>query len=187
MFKKKLLTVACALGILACGACFLPPLPAPTPRATAPPAPVLPRWIAIHTVRVVATDVSDKRHLDGDGLAMKVANRINWLTGGTVIRAYASDQPGSEDAVLEVKVEKESETRSATSPKRDDWTFAIGISATMTDRYGQVRWQDAEPAILYYGIFPHDPSLDEWNERGLKESLPDFLGERVAHRVLYEP
>jgi hypothetical protein len=36
MLGKKLVTLGCAVGILACGACFLPPLHSTTP----PPPPV---------------------------------------------------------------------------------------------------------------------------------------------------
>ena len=186
MFKKKMLTEACALGILACGACFLPPLPAPRP--TAPPMPVAPRWRHVYGVRVVAADVSDSHHLDGEDLAMKVANRINWMARDTGIRAFASRQAGSEQAVLELRVEKESATQSAASAaqKLDTWSFSIGISAMLTDRSGQVLWQDVEPAVLFQATFFRDPSIEIWNHAGIDDSLPQFLSNRVASRALYQ-
>ena len=187
MLRKKLLTVACALGILACGACFLPPLPAPRP--TAPPVPIQPRWHDIYGVRVVATDVSDAHHVDGENLAMKVANRINWMARDTGIRAVASSQPGSEQAVLELKILKESATQSTftSTSTQDRWLFSIEASVSLTDRNGQVLWQDPEPAVTYQTRYPWVTSIDRWNHGGMGQSLPEFLGERVAYRALYHP
>jgi hypothetical protein len=186
MLKKKLLTAVCALGILACGACFLPPLP--ERRPTAPPLPVYARWRQIHSVRVVAMDVSDSHHLYGDDLAMKVANRINWTAGANGIRAFASHQPANEDAVMEFKVEKESATpwTVQSTQKQRTWSFSIGVSVSLTDRNGLVRWRDAEPAILFRAGFPPDSSIDIWKQAGFNESLPEFLGDRVAHLALYQ-
>jgi hypothetical protein len=120
---------------------------------------------------------------------MRVANRINWMARNTGIRAFASGQPGSEQAVLEIKVEKESATTHPTSStqKLDTWSYSIGISATLTDRSGKVLWQDVEPAVLFRASFFRDPPLDIWNQGGLNESLPAFLGNRVAYRALYQP
>ncbi|MGA2649837.1 MAG: hypothetical protein ABSF28_04920 [Terracidiphilus sp.] len=189
MLRKKMLTVACALGILACGACFLPPLPEPSPRRSAPPLPVQPRWYHIHSVRVIAADVSDSHYLDSEYLAMNLADRINWMARGYGIRAFASNQPANEDAVLEFKVEKESATpwTAQSTQKVTTWSFSIRTSASLRDRNGQVRWLDEEPAILFRAGFPQDPSIDIWKQGGFNESLPEFLGDRVAHLALYQP
>jgi len=187
MLKKKLLTVACALGIVMCGGCFLPPVMLPGPKRPTPP-PLRTAWEGIHRVRVVATDVSDAHHLDGGTLAMFVANRINWMAQGKGIKAFASGQTGNEQAVLELKVETESATQSGSpsTPMQNAWSFSVGISATLTDRNGQVLWHDVEPAVLFENSFPQDSSVDIWAQRGFNGSLPWFLGERVAHEALYQ-
>jgi hypothetical protein len=187
MLRKKLLTLACALVLVMCGGCFLPPVMVPGPKRPTPP-PLRQVWQGIHSVRVVATNVSDAHHLDGEALAITVANRINWMAQGTGIKAFASGQPAREQAVLVLKVEKESATASpATSTQTPNaWSFSIGTSASLTDRNGQVLWQEVEPAVLFQNSFPQDSSIDIWTRRGFNGSLPWFLGERLAHQALYQ-
>jgi hypothetical protein len=186
MLVKKLLTVACALGILACGACFLPPIPAP--RHPAPPTPVQAGLHGIHRIRVVATNVSDSRHLNADELAMEVANRINWLARDTGITASASSQTGDEEAVLEVKIDKESATPSTvfSTEKVEAWSFSIEVSTTLMDRGGRILWQDVDPADSFLVTFPRDPSGDIWSRPGRDVSVPQFVARRVAYRALYK-
>jgi len=139
-------------------------------------------------VRVIATNVSDSHHLEDETLANRVANRITWMALGTGIKAFASSEPAHEQAVMELKVEKESATLLGPSsfPRENLWSFSVGISASLTDKNGQVLWQDTEPAVLFKDSFPQDSSIDIWEQRGTDGSLPWFLGEWVADRALYQ-
>src|ERR1035438_9069294 len=97
MLEKKLLTLACAAGILACGACFLPPLPE---HHRPPPLPARLALAGIQSIRVSVTNTSESHHLDPSDLALAVTKSINELTNETGVSAY--DQRYAGDAVLEI-------------------------------------------------------------------------------------
>ena len=54
MFEKKMLTLCCAIGILAFGACFLPPLPQRQP----PPPPIRSGLRGLSNVEVAVANQS---------------------------------------------------------------------------------------------------------------------------------
>src|SRR5271168_4638715 len=105
MLVKKLITLACAVGILACGACFLPP-----PRMHTPPPTVPPNLLGINRIRVVASNTSPTQHLDAAQLSLWLANQISGQARNATITGFSAQQAKNEDAVLEVTILNESAT-----------------------------------------------------------------------------
>jgi hypothetical protein len=107
MLEKKLLTLASAAAIPACGACFLPPPPQHPPL----PPPVRSALQSIHRIRVTAKNDSATHHLDPGDLAGQVASAINQQSRKSGARAIVDNAGGDADAVLEIIVENETSSR----------------------------------------------------------------------------
>jgi hypothetical protein len=179
MFEKKLLTLAGAAGILACGACFLPPLP-PLPRPPRPPHIYLQ---GIQNIRVEAANVSPAHHLDPSGLAQAVANSIELRARDTGVNAFAQNEAGAGDAVLEITVLGESVTPSPTNGA--NISFLIDISATLTRQDGAVIWRETDARYPFsYSLTP-DQSADAWQNASLRTWLTNVLGNRIVYRMFY--
>jgi hypothetical protein len=171
MVEKKLITLACAAGILACGACFLPPPP------DHPPPPRL-ELRGIQSIRIEASNVSKSRHLDPSALAWGVAGSINERTRITGVSATAQTEAGTTDAVLQIIVVSESAQTFPSGGNR--LSLLVRISATLTRQDGQVMWRetDAEYPGSYH--FTSANSADIWNEPDLQNSVASTVGTWMA-------
>jgi hypothetical protein len=78
MLNKKLLTLACAAGILVCGACGMFDRPLPPPMRL---------FVGIHTVRVVVTNKSATHQIDADGVQQAIIKELNMPSNQTHMRA----------------------------------------------------------------------------------------------------
>src|SRR5271170_4257207 len=135
MLTRKLLTLTFAVGTLAWGVCFLPPLPHRTPH----PPPIHIDLKGIQSIRVVAKNSSDSQHLDPAILAREVANNPNLYIKETGVKAGTVKENGVEDAVLEITVLSENAAPVSPRPMSTiaDWAFKIRISASLTKHDGQ--------------------------------------------------
>ena len=179
MVEKKLITLACAVRILVCGACFLPPLP-----EHQPPPPPLPRLAlaGIQSIRVSVTNTSESHHLDPLDLARAVTKSINEQANETGISAY--DQIYAGDAVLAITVLSESATPSTTGDKKV--SFLIDISATLTRQDGAVIWRETDAAYPFSYNLTSDHSEDAWQNAFLRTWLTNMLGTGLVHRMFHE-
>jgi hypothetical protein len=175
MVEKKLLTLACAAGILACGACFLPPLPEHQP----PPLPPRLSLQGIQSIQVSVTNASESHHLNPTDLAQSVIQSINEQATETGVSAY--DQRYARDAVLEIIVLSESATPSTTSDKKV--SFMIGITATLTRQDGAVIWRETDAKYPFSYNLTSDRSADTWQNAFLRTWLTNMLGTRLVHRM----
>src|ERR1035438_6901552 len=104
MLGKKLLTLACLLGILACGACSGPAYRPPVVRP----------MVGVRTIQVVVANDSESRQLDPARLSAAIVvmlNRRHDGIGNGAFQATSAETLGDADAVLDVKILKESAHR----------------------------------------------------------------------------
>jgi hypothetical protein len=97
MVKKKLLTLAGLAGILACGACFLPPLP----RERSPLPTVL---ASVHKIAIKVEDGTAGNLFDPQIMSNATAANFNRLWEQYPVRAEAFNPGGRGDAVLKIIV-----------------------------------------------------------------------------------
>ena len=140
MLKKKLVTLACAVGILACGACFLPPLPEHLPA----PPPVQLELQGVHRIHVVVENASPAHHLDSDKLASWIAVRAKSLGRSKKVTAFGGPSAPDQDGELKVTVLSETATP-AQNAKKDgsaEWTFQVNVSAELRNTAGVSVWRE---------------------------------------------
>jgi hypothetical protein len=177
MVEKKLLTLACAVGILACGACFLPPLP-----EHQPPPPRI-ELQGIQSIRVAAANVSELHHIDPSALAKAVANSIELRARETGVNATAQGSAGPADAVLAITVLSESAILSLSSNKR--LSLLINVSATLTRQDGAVIWRETDAAYQFSYSLRSDDSEDVWQSAFLRTWVTNMLSTRIVNRMFY--
>jgi hypothetical protein len=183
MLEKKVITVACAVGILACGACFLPPLPEHQP----PPPPVLLDLQGIQRIRVEVTNTSESRNLDSDALARWIKIRINSEFRSAGVKAVSQKESVREktDAVMQVTVLKESAILKRMEPDgfEADWDFQINISAVLAKNDGQVVWRESDGEYRFYEKFPALETGIVLRHPDTKEWLVNGIGQRLVSRM----
>jgi hypothetical protein len=182
MLEKKIVTLACAAGILACGACFLPPLPMHKP----PPPAVPPNLRGIGRIRVQVMNASPTQHLDATQLASWLANQINDRADHTTVTGFAAQQPGNEDAVLEVTILSESMTlhSAAVSIGKPTWEIQLSLTATLTRVDGQVVWRESDGNYRASRALPKEPEPDLWMEPVVYGWLIRGVGNRLVYRMM---
>jgi len=177
--RKKLLTLAGVVGILACGACFLPPLPQHKPA----PPPIRVGIDGVHSIRVEAVNSSLSHHLVAAALAQKIAVAINEQSWKSKVNAYVGWEPGGEDAVLVVTVLSEaSEIEPAKTGSR---TFLIKDSAKLTRPDGALVWRAEEIENWITHNVAEENAADAWEEPGLVDSVNKELSDRLVFRMFF--
>lgn len=183
MLEKKILTVVSAVGILACGACFLPPLPERRP----PPPPLRLNLDGIQSIRVVATNTSESHHLDPAELEQAVAHAIKEKTWKAGVSAYTEKEVSDADAVLRITIL--SETVDARGPASQanpgSMTISIKDTATLTRRDGVVVWSETETENSILRHFPQASPTDAWNDSAAISSAIIAVANRIVIRMIY--
>jgi hypothetical protein len=180
MMKQKLLTVAGVLGILACGACFLPPIGQKQP--TAPP--INPKLTGIHKIRVEVAETVDPGHLDIIELARSTASDISAEASGRGIKALTSE--GRVDATLSIVITDESafQTRMNDINGAVNWRYDVIWDATLTTSDGNIRWQEKNRRVRFSHWFSQPPGENVWIDHAVRaeavnqfrvQFVPDFL------------
>jgi len=183
MIGKKLVTLACAAGILACGACFLPPLPQHQP----PPPAILIDLQGIQSIHVEATNISPSRHLDPDDLAGEAARAINAQSGKAGVSAHAGKEQGDADAVLQITVVNEDvELNPQVTPRGSRGAnFYIKDSATLTRRNGVVLWRETEVRNLIFREISEAAGGEVWKDPAQMNGLDSVLGYKLVFRMFH--
>jgi hypothetical protein len=181
MLEKKLVTLVCAAGILACGACFLPPLPQHAP----PPPPVQLDLQGIHRIRVQVTDNSEPHHLVASDVANWVGLRLTAQARRAHVTAFSQKEPANEDAVLQVTLLSEAAGPQSTGDSRV-WGFHVNVSAVLTKAGGQVVWQESDGAYEFRRAFQSQRVEELWTEPAVQNWLTLAVGNRVVYRMLNE-
>lgn len=177
MLKQKLLTITGVLGILACGACFLP-----TPSGHRPP--LRPQLSGVRSIRVQVQDVSQAPHFDPTDFASALAEAIN--AQGHRTWAQAQADPGNEDAVLQIKVLKETAQQDPahSTGTEEKWYFSVTITATLV-RKSQVIWEDKNSMYSFNHRFPPEDFAAIWSEPSVTRWEQSTLAQAVAYNLLH--
>jgi hypothetical protein len=184
MLAKKLLTLACAFGILICGACFAPPYN-PPPRPAPPPLHIDLR--GIRRIDIIATDESQLKKLDVHKFADRMAIEINVLSRDTRVRVRHQDDPKPADGVLKITVLEE---KARLTPVKDvpsvvNWTLEIRVAASLTNRAGQEIWSQSGREYTYSGRMSTQDAAQFWESRAAPGSMPYQLCPRFVHSMFY--
>lgn len=184
MLKKKLVTLVCAAGILACGACFLPPLPGHVPA----PPPVRLDLQGIHRIHVVAENASPTHHLNADRLASRIADSAGSQGRGDRLTAFSgpiAPGPGTpdQDGELKVTVLTEGATPGQKGYKKGTvaWTFEVSITAELRNSAGVTVWREDSGHYSY----EHDEKPGDEAAAWADNDRTDWLIAGVGHRLVF--
>jgi len=190
MLEKKLLTLCCAIGILAFGACFLPPIPVhhpSTPTPLPPPPPTLATDLhGVQVIHVVVQNASTTRAVDPARLAQWVTDCINDKTRYTGIHAYTGDGETTGAALLKIEIAKEdaAQKRVDSGSSVGLWLVRLELAATLTGADGTVLRQMSDVGFKRYFSLPEkDP--DVWQARGVQQWIAVGVSGTLVNDVLY--
>jgi hypothetical protein len=171
MDRKKLLTVVSVVGLLACGACFLPP-----------PRPARIHRLRSESVYVKVTDLSQPPMVDGDEFGRSVAQDINAKMHRPTARFGGEVTP--EDAVLQVFLLKEAATSTFVRPGASEWTLTVTIYGTMTAPSGATRGQLPSRLHRWKGTLPESTPELAWRDPTVRDWLNNVAND-VSLSLLY--
>jgi len=146
MLKQKLLTIAGVVGILACGACFLPPIP--QRKAPLPPA-----LASVHRITIQVEDGTAGKLFDPLVMSNATARNFNELWREFPVRADAVNTGGSSDATLRITVHSRTVSCKAESKDKLFCSYEMIISVTLTAADGTIlknRQQESSKFGLWY-------------------------------------
>lgn len=180
MLEKKLVTLACAAGILACGACFLPP-----PQQHPPTPPPVRRGLeGVHELRVEVANVSKSHRLEASALAAEVANIVRAQSHGR-ITAHISKEAGDGDAVLRIVISNENATPVPRPGESEMWRFEIGTAATLTRTGGALVWTASDQVIDLTQSPPGRTPENVWDDPGVTDRLLATIANRLVFPMLF--
>jgi hypothetical protein len=187
MKRKKLITLIAVVGILLCGACFLPP----PPRPGGQPRPAPPhrtqsqldlrgsKWL-----RVMVTNSSATHRVDTGILEGCVADSINRHKGSGIPAATPGGGASAGNAVLSISIEKESAApeREQLSEDSITWDFDVTLSASVTRQDGVVVW--VEPSRVYQGVVLTAKDGDPWSSGSFAARARSYICDPLAAQML---
>lgn len=175
------MTVVCAIGILACGACFLPP-----PRQTLPPPPRI-DLRGSRDISVVVTNVSETHHIDADAFGRWIADAINEDSGPSGPKAHGGGKPNPGEAVLQISIKKESaESRTDTIPPAlSVWTLSTTIDAMLLAADGTVVLHLSNDEYRSNARRRASDSQDIWRSQTVESWLRYYVARNFAPKVLF--
>ncbi|MGD0631919.1 MAG: hypothetical protein ABR987_21510 [Terracidiphilus sp.] len=182
MLAKKLVTLGCAVGILACGACFLPPLHEP------PPPPVRLDFEGIQRIRVEVSNNSESHHLDPNALASFIEVRINSQARLAGVKAFSQKDPASADADGVLHVTVLSETVAPARPEStgggEPWDVQVSLSAVLTKKDAQVVWRESDGDYRFLRSLSRANAAAIWKGPAVRNLLGSETAWRLVNRML---
>jgi hypothetical protein len=181
MLGKKLLTIACVLGILAFGACF-GPVYHPPPRPLAPGLDLS----GVHSIGVTVTNNSESHHVDTSTLEKVLEEQINDQSRDIKVKARVQKGTGSGDAVLAVVILSENATEDSrpNAIGYHNWTFVMKMSVTLTARDGRVIWNGTNEDYSFSQGFPAGSPV-VWNGPRAQSSGDYFICLSLVNHVFF--
>lgn len=182
MLEKKLLTVVCVLGILLCGACFLPKLPEHQPPAPPPPIASL----GVHSICVSVTNRSESRHIDPAALTDWVIEGINRHTQAGWPKAFRCDS-GKSDAMFQVSIASESVTSEQNNPASPllRYIFHLQIDSALVTPDGTIIWKESD-RNYQSDTRTLAASIDPWKSPNFDYWVHSQVCYRLVSRMLFQ-
>jgi hypothetical protein len=185
MERKKLITLTAVVGILLCGACFLPPPPARSRRPPqSPPSRSQLDLQGSKRLRVTVADTSGAHQVDIGMLEGCVADSINRHKEPGVPPAVAGGEASAGDAVLSMAIEKESAAPEAQQLSDDSitWDFDVTLSVSVARADGVVVW--TRPGRVYQGVVLTAKDGDPWNSGSFGPRARPYICDPLAVQML---
>lgn len=180
MLEKKLITVGGAVGILALGACFLPP-----PQRK-PPVPNLPPYLSgIRTIAIRVDDASSGDHIGTAQISSTTAGKMNSLWRQNAVHSEPWQAGKTCDATLKIVILQKTSSRGKRAPSSTPWTFALCTSSTLTARDGTLLWKEPAGRSQFTHWFAQDPPPNFWNSRALVNEAAYSLAITVGARLRF--
>jgi hypothetical protein len=181
MLKRKVVTLACAAGILATGACFLPPLP-----DRKPPAP--PIALDLQGVKSIGVQVVDKsavQRVSSSALAGAIALRLATEGRRADLAVFRGETLKEHDALLEVTILNVSAVPVANSSGSGMvWDLDASVSAVLARNGGKVIWQETGDYHTRYET-GQESEGDLWKDDAiLKSRLSQEIANKLVFRLL---
>jgi hypothetical protein len=164
MIAKKLVTLAGAVGILACGACFLPPLPQHNP-----PPPLSPALASVHSIAIQVENGTADNFFDPLMMSKATAANFNRLWKEYRVRAEAFNAGEPNDAVLRIIVVRKTTSCTPENKGIQFCSFEVIASFTFTAADGRVLQSKPEEHSKF-GFWIKGNSLPEtWNSNRFRQ------------------
>jgi hypothetical protein len=185
MLRKKLLTIACVVGILGCGACFLPPVNS-TPHYP-PPPPIREELRGIKAIRVFVDDASGAHTVDTSEVASCVAGNLDERAGQTHIKNEDRKTPRPGDAVLQITLQKVTTTQNPPAQQENErrWSLELTIDATLTGANGETLWEQKSQSYRDDGYFQSNDPVKIWKDSGVSLWLSGRFSDRLLGAMFY--
>jgi hypothetical protein len=183
MVSKKLITLACAAGIVACGACYLPSPHEP------PPPPLRIDLSGSEAIRVEVTNASATHHFNPADLSRWIAASINAQRRAGIPPARAGGEAVEGDAVLRVSLVDESLVSAPTTQGSSNAVqVQLTLDATLTRPDGAIVWQERKHPYRSNGDYILSASGDSWVWKSVRFWVQrDFCNLLVARMFAGEP
>jgi hypothetical protein len=153
MIKKKLLALAGVLGILACGACFLPPLP--RQHAALPP-----NLASVHLIAIHVEDATAGNLFDPLVMSNATASKFNQLWNDFPVRAEAFNAGEPGDAALRITVLRKTASCNPEDNGNQFCSFELTATFILTAADGRIL-QSSQQKSSKFGIRYKGNSLPE--------------------------
>lgn len=178
MFEKKLLTLAGVVGILASGACLLPPLP--QKKASLPPV-----LASVRRITIQVEDGTSGNLFDPLILSNATAGNFNQLWKDFPVRADAINVGESSDAALRITVHRKTVSCKPESKKGLFCSYEMIISVTLTATDGTIL-KSRQQVSSKFGLWYHDDSLNEnLNANPLRQQASYSLAMTAGETLFY--
>ena len=164
MLDKKLLTAGSAIGILAMGACFLPP-------DRSPSHPLPPYLGSIQTIAVNVEDMTGESTMDSYTMSAATASSFNRLWAEYPVYAVPHRAGAHSDVVLHIVVTQKSLSRVRTAGNRELWEFQISTDSTLISNNGQLLWRRPNQAVHVTRWFSANAGTPPWKDHGVTQDV----------------
>jgi len=171
MHCKQFLTLGCAVGIIAMGACFR------NDTAYRPPPPPLRPMPNIKAIRIVVTNTSKTQHLGASDLALAIAAQLRSNTRFVPITIATPGELAQTDALLKVSIFNE---YLANVPP-PEWGCEIEFDATLTTAEGLVIWNRPRgPETSYFRNREFKNEGELWQSSSTQGAILQRLPARLS-------
>ena len=168
MNRKKRLTLAGVVGILACGACGFPPL---QPKTPLPPA-----LVSVHTIAVKVEDGTNNNLFDSRTMSNATAENFNkfWHFPAHAIAFNAEE---SSDAVLKITVHSNTVSCKAESKGKQDGycLYKMLVSVTLTAADGRILKSNPQALSRFVVSYHGNSPPEDLNANSLLQRVSDEL------------
>ena len=164
MLDKQLVTLGSAIGILAMGACFLPPS-----RSRSYPLP--PYLGSIQTIAINVEDVTGANTMKSESMSTETAASFNRQWSEFPIHAVPQRADAQSDVVLHIVVTQKSFSHLRSAGNRELWEFQISSELTLTSKDGRILWSKPNRATRLSRWFAASAGMPSWNDRGVTRDV----------------